>query len=231
MNKHNVIIKKGVLCFMANIDERSLYCVLQLIDSTWSDVAYIDKDILMENLEMLSDGITSAGDRSIRKNVAHYLLDNYAMLYLTMCLSSDYRTMCKIAVDTAKEDMYLPYEDNDAAFRNKPEYPKYYICLSRYDKSMASSIIKRISDSMNKVEKYDQVMDYAMCNLSAEDKLIIGYCISNLFYLIKAFYISEAFVDDTKHCIGMATKFADEVLVEIEKAKLEKLNNEKEEDE
>lgn len=202
-----------------HINQKAMYCVLQLIDSTWSDIAYIDKDTLMENLEMLSDGITSVGDRSIEKDIAHYLLDNYAMLYLTMALSSNYRTLCKFAVDAAKEDMYFPYADDDATFRNRDDSSEYIICLSRYDKFMASTFIRRISVSMEKAEKYYPVMDYAMCNLSDEDKLIIGYCISNLFYLIKAFYISGAFVDDTKHFIGMATKFADEVLVELEKVK------------
>jgi len=39
---------------MANIDERSLYCVLQLVASTWADVALIDKQVLQHNVHFMS---------------------------------------------------------------------------------------------------------------------------------------------------------------------------------
>ena len=197
---------------MAQVNSQTLYCVLQLIDSTWSDIAIIDRDVLQENLELLTDSITDIGDRTISKKRVNYLLDNYFMLFLLLALSAEYRDLIKFAVESNKKEHYLMRDSANPEYKNNSDSPDMYIDLSKYDAKIASTVVSKIMKSMEQATKYRVVMDYAITYLPAEDKLKIGYCISNLFYLIRTFATNNLFMSDTKKFVSMVNGFADDVV-------------------
>lgn len=201
------------------VNQQSLYCVLQLISATWADVALIDKQVLQYNVSLMSHGGADISERMVPKKRAYFLLDNYYKIFMAMILSNEYRHLARLAVDVAM--MTEPYDDGyeSPEFRNSADSKNFYINLARYDKRLSSEVINRIVKSNEAISKYYPVIDYAMSVLTEEDRLDIGYCISNLHYFIRAFVRCEEFVNDTKDYMKLACEFGDEVLVELEKAK------------
>ncbi|MCR5421719.1 MAG: hypothetical protein K6E98_12025 [Lachnospiraceae bacterium] len=156
------------------------------------DIAFLDFDVLSHNINLgKSDGM-SEYDRSIDLKTFDYILDNYGWLFVSLINQSAIRTLCvnavvaEIKIDEYGLDTENAREDNYDDIMT--------VDLSNYNETVLKQICSRIVKSLDEIENYVDFIDMLVLSLTEDDKISIGFCISNFMYLFRAFAQNKMFV-------------------------------------
>lgn len=190
-----------------HVDSGAEAVIIELLSNIFDDVAYMDPATVRQNIELATSGGFSKSDRSIRAGLANYLISHFALIYTGLVVNKEFRETFKDAVDLEIcFDNVSPYEK--ASIRNtmsdgKPVSSKgsFVIDTGRYSDSVYKKLNEKLSLSFSKLTKHDETISQAINDLSDDDKIIIGFCVSNFMYLIRAFDKNSTFKNYVRYII------------------------------
>lgn len=193
--------------------------VTELISVVFSNIAYMDPETVRSNMELASEYGMSKSDRSIKVDLANYLLSHFSLIYTGLIVNSDFRdtvveaVAVEIALDSKPsgfvQQIRSDMQNNKSFVSDRKGI--YVINLSRYSDSIYKKINAKLFDSFDKVRKFDKAIDYATDNLEDDAKIRIGFCVSNFMYLIRAFSKNPLFtryvktiIHSVQHQLGLS---------------------------
>lgn len=159
-----------------------------------SNIAYLDAESVKLNLALATPSGWSEEDRSIRAGLVNYLLNNFGYIRYVLIQDSDLR---KLFVDCVKSEIELDLQDDneyiafvrakDMDVDDHSNEKMFVIDLSSYNSKIANKIVEKVKSALMSVENLDYFIDYYTNELTEEDRVDIGFCVSNFMYLIRAF--------------------------------------------
>lgn len=170
--------------------------VIELISVVFSNVAFMDPDTVRHNMELACEGGMTKTDRSIKTDLANYLLSHFSLIYTGLIVNSDFRdtvveaVSVEIALDSKPSEFVKQIRSdmqNGEMQRLDAQKGSYVINFSKYNDNVYKKLNGKLFDSFDKIKSYDKVIDYESSNLDEETKIRIGFCVSNFMYLIRAF--------------------------------------------
>lgn len=167
--------------------------IVALIGEYFGNIAAIDDKTLRENIVLGCENGFSEEDRSVRAELVDYLFDNFSVIYLGLLVNDDFRSSFKKAVDLEldladKSRSYI--RDVRQQLRDGPVLPSkgnVVIDLSRFDLAAAKEVSVRVRSSMDKIAPFSDEFNSIVQEVTDPDAAVIGFCISNFMYLIRAF--------------------------------------------
>jgi hypothetical protein len=191
-----------------NVNLRSEQSVVVMLDNLFSDIAYLDPDVVRHNIEQACNGGMPLSDRSIRLELANYFFKHFAVIYFGLIISPDVRdafmsaVQAEIGLDSVDAGSLKEIRDamkSNSSKQKKPSKGNYVIDFSvDYNDNIYKIINKRIYDSMMKFEDFDDMLNEFAIKLSREDMIHLGFIFSNFMYLIRALIHNGLFVDYIK---------------------------------
>ena len=182
---------------MENTDARAnVYAedlISALIGQYFGNTAAIDRNTIHENVLLGCEGGFSEEDRTLRGELADYLLDNFSVIYLGLLVNDDFRDRFGEAV---RFEMELAGKSRDYAaemrrrFRSPLREPSEYsivLNFGTFNLALAKNISCRIRASMDRIAPFADEFDSILREISDDDAAKTGFCICNFMYLIRAF--------------------------------------------
>lgn len=186
--------------------------VVDLISALFDAVAYVDPETLKYNIGLASDGGMSKSDRSIRLELANYILNRFAYIYVGLIVDYKFRDafieaiQMEILLDTGNDvdsmmlsDIRKQMETDNPS--RKPSKGNYIVDLSVYNSAALDRISDKITSSFSAFDNYKDGIDLLAARLTQRDRTEIGFCISNFMYAIRALSKNGQFADYVKYMI------------------------------
>lgn len=196
-----------------DVNLRSEQSVVVMLHNLFSDVAYLDPDVVRYNIELAGPKGMPVEERSIRMELANYLFKHFAVIYFGLVMSSSVRDAFMRAVqaeigldEMSREDVKEIREAMKSQNPNKkPSRGNYVVDFSvDYNDNIYKIINRRIYDSMVQFEDFDDALNEFAIKLTREDMIHLGFIFSNFMYLIRAFVCNGIFVDYVKSLVEEA---------------------------
>jgi len=174
-------------------DERAEAEVVSLLSTLFGSVAYMDPETVRTNVLLACDGGFCLDDRTIDCDIAHFLLNDFSLIFIGMIVNKEIR---KLILEAVSAEITLDEKDDIfvASIRKEMEYkenntlnPKYVIDLSSYNEEVYRYINSELSESLDCVSDFYETIDELISCLSDDDKIDIGYIVSNFMYMLRAF--------------------------------------------
>jgi hypothetical protein len=193
-----------------NIDMTAENTTVDMLDTLFGHIAYLDPDTVRFNLGLASEGGFTKEDRSIRFELANFLMNNFAYVFLGLVINPEFRDSF---IQAVKLEIGIDYTDNETKAQMRrdirlPEMHKksskgdYVVDLSKYDDHIFRVINKKLSGSFEKVSDYNDGIDQVIAAMTSNDMINVGFCVSNFMYLIRAFSKNDLFVDYVKTVVS-----------------------------
>jgi hypothetical protein len=106
-------------------------------------------------------------------------------LYFALLVDSQYRQSIK--------NSYIPMMYKFDKLPGKELSNRSVVDFSLYNHDVYMSVLKRITNSMNVLDDYKELIDVCAKQLTMEDMIDIGYIVSNFGYCIKALSVDKHF--------------------------------------
>lgn len=195
-----------------NIDLKSEAAVVELLTNIFSSVAYTEPGTIRHNIELASNDGMTKNERSISVEFTNYLLTHFSTIFLGLIVNDEIRRTFKeavcieIALDNHDEDYVKNIRNAQMDIGSCVDKSKctdvYVVNLSAYSEGTYKKLNKMISESFTKIEIYDETLDSMIDDLTDEDKINIGFCVSNFMYLLRALSKNQLFATYTKTIIN-----------------------------
>ena len=167
--------------------------VIEILAAIFDNVAYMDPGTVRHNIELACVDGMSKTDRSIPVDLANNLINNFAFIYAGLIVNADFRETIKEAVSVeialdSKTEEFVKQIRGDMQ-NSKARYSKnvFVMNFGVYNDAVFKKLTTKIFDSFAKLKQFNAVIDSFCEDLTEEDKIAIGFCISNFMYLIRAF--------------------------------------------
>ncbi len=175
--------------------------VLKLLNILFQDIADLDSDMIKQNMHLATSDGFSENDRSIRVDLAKYLLQNFGYFRHMLITCENVRKACVFYIQRemdadgySDEDLYaLRMREFD--FRYDGTEDVYVVNLSRYDVKMADDIKNTLIIAMESTSALDESDTKDILSLTEKDRMFIGYCASNFMYFIRALAKNYTLID------------------------------------
>lgn len=175
--------------------------VVTLLDNLFRDIAYLDVTTVRHNIGLASEGGMVKTDRLIRSDTANFFMKHFAVVYLGLVISDDFRQefikaiqleMNLDNVSAAKKEFFRNQmrADDDSAVKSN-----YLVDLSSYNDDVYKKVNKKLFLSLQSMAEFDDGFDAFSAKLSQNDMINIGFIASNFMYLLRAFGKNYLFVD------------------------------------
>ncbi|MBO5435119.1 hypothetical protein J6A31_04785 [bacterium] len=187
-----------------NVNELAEAAIVKFIATIFGDIAVLDPDTVRHNVELACKGGMSEADRSIRAELAVYLLKNFAYIYMGLIANAEFRDTFKEAVSVeialdSKSEAFVKQIRGDMKFgKAGTSKGNFVIDLSSYSNSVHKKFNNQAAESLNKIASYGDAIGEMMQEMTNEDKVVNGFCISNFMYVIRAFAKNELFANYVK---------------------------------
>ena len=204
-------IKKGVIKIMpntnvenVNVDPTAESAVVELLANVFNSIAYMDPDTVRHNIELASEGGMSKADRSIRVELANYLLSHFSLIFVGLVVNKEFRDTFKEAVSI---EIALDNKDKDFVKQMRQEMKdsnpgeskgNFVLNFGNFNENVYKKMNLKLSDSFSKITEYDETIGELSSELSEDDMIDIGYCASNFMYLVRAFAKNNMFANYVK---------------------------------
>ena len=200
-----------------NVDPLAEEAVVTLIASMFSDIAIMSPETVRKNIELACEGGMSEKDRSIRAELANYVINHFAYIIMGMVANEEFRGMIfdavltEIGLDGEPQDFIDEIRrDMSRDIRpSKPSKGKYVIDLSGYDDKLFKAISDRFSRSLEKMAQFDDEMSECVDGLTDEEREQIGFCISNFMFAFRALSQNPLFASCLKGTIRAVEETVD----------------------
>ncbi len=197
------------------INQTAEQAVVAIIANLFESSAFIDTDTLRRNIQCGCAGGSSRADRTIRADLADYLMSNFGVIFIGLLINKDFRDtfMESIAIENVIDDknpeIIAKIRDDMKVGEQKSSAGDYVVDFSKYDDAMFKSINGMLLQSFKRVDNYSEQIDVFIDNLTEDDMIDIGYCVSNFMYLIRAFSQNGLFANYVKRVIHNAKDLLD----------------------
>ena len=175
--------------------------VVRLAATLFNFTAQMDREAMRHNIELAAGGMP-VEDRTIRAELANYLLARISVFTFGLVLSEDFRYTVRDAVamemQLEKESGVFVQEvraDMARGVRVRPSKGNYVINLGRYNDKTFKFVMAKVAASAEACAPFDKEIEAAAKSLSDEAQLEIGFIVSNFMYLIRAFAKNLTFTD------------------------------------
>lgn len=181
--------------------------VVEILANVFNSISYMDPDTVRHNIELACEGGMSKSDRSIRVELANYLLSHFSLIFVGLIVNSEFRDTFKEAVSI---ELALDNKDKDFVKQMRKEMSdsahieskgNFVLNFGNFNENVYKKMNSKLSDSFSKITEYDEVIDELVGELTEEDMIDIGYCVSNFMYLIRAFAKNTMFANYVKTVI------------------------------
>lgn len=180
--------------------------VVELLFNVFDGIAYMDPDAVHQNMVLASGGF-SMEDRSIRMELANYLIGHFAFIYAGLIVNDDFRrtfmeaVSVEIALDSEPEGFVMDVRAQMADQKERDSRGNFVVNLSVYNDAFYRRINSKLSFSFGKVTQFGESIDRFAAQLSDDNRIDIGYCASNFMYAIRAFSKNAAFAGYVKSVV------------------------------
>lgn len=187
-------------------NELAVQGISDLIGVLFKDVAYLDVSTLRDNFNLASGGMP-VSDRSIRAELANYLMSHFGLIYVGLIANQDFRetvaeaVTVEIALTSKTPEFVRHFRHNMLDGTAKQSKGNFVIDLSKFDVNVYKKISGKLFGSIEKIADLDNAVTSLVNDLDDEAKISIGLCMSNFMYLIRAFAKNELFVKYVKTVI------------------------------
>ena len=164
-----------------------------IFDNTLGTYCPMDEDAFCESLKLASSSCTTDPYRTFSTPKMDFLLDNFAMVIVTLALDSEFRSVLIKALENERS-LYMYSEDhlyqvlNDIGYR--PDEDHITIDVDRCDCTTPDVVISRIANSYSKLMRSD-ALDAVLYDLDPEDAKEVGYVGSSFMPFIAALEHSD----------------------------------------
>lgn len=178
--------------------------VVKLVSTIFSDVAYMEPSTVRHNVELACEGGMSREDRSIRAELANYLMSHFSLLYIGLIINKEFRdtfveaVSVEIALDDKDEEFVNNIRKDMQDGRPKTSKGNYVINLSSYNEKVYQKLNGKLAESFDKVIQFNDAITEIAADLTDEECSEIGFVASNFMYLIRAFAKNPLFTNYAK---------------------------------
>lgn len=182
-------------------DTAAEIAVVQLLSDMFLGISYLDTETIQKNVKLACAKGASVDDRSIKVEVANYLMSNFSIIFMGLVINPEFRNTFKDAVSVEvvldeKDEAYVKeVREQMKSSHTKPSKGNFVINLESYNDNVYRKILNKLIESFSRVEEYNDVVDEIASELTIDDAVTIGFCVSNFMYLIRALAKNEVFFD------------------------------------
>lgn len=186
------------------VDPIAEAAIVELLANVFNGVAYMDADTVRHNIELATDDGMSKSDRSIRVELANYLLSHFSLVFVGLIVNKEFRETFKeavsveIALDNKDEEFVKRIRSEMQDGANLPTKGNFVVNFGSYNENIYKKLNGKLSNSFSKITQYDDTMSELIEELTDDDMIDIGFCASNFMYLIRAFAKNPLFANYVK---------------------------------
>lgn len=200
-----------------HVDPISEEAVVKMIAQMFNPIAYMEPEALQKNIRLACNGGFSKKDRSIRAELANYLISHFSLLMMGLVSNAQFRNMLRDAVAMEQalesEDAQFVEEARADMARDIPKVASkgsFVLNLSSYNDKVFRNLNSRFSASLERAAEYDDEISRLARDLDDESMSTIGYIVCNFMYLFRAFAQNPTFTScvkstfsDVQHQLGL----------------------------
>ena len=181
--------------------------VIQLLSDIFLGVAYFDVDTMRDNVALACAGGAPKDLRTIKVEIANYLLSNFGVIFMGLIINEDFRdifveaTSIEIALDDKDPEFIKNIRNSMKMDSEKPSKGNFVVNLENYNDNIYKKVVTKIGDSFRRVESYNDAVDMLINELSDRAMMDIGFCFSNFMYLYRAFANDPVFFEYVRKVI------------------------------
>ena len=112
----------------------------------------------------------------------------------------------EIGLEGKDDDYIRKIRDEMCPSENQSGKESYVIDLGRYSDDIYRYINGRLADSFDKITDLSETVDIMILELSEEDMIDIGFCVSNFMFLLRAFAQNGIFLEYIKTVVETVNK-------------------------
>lgn len=189
------------------VNAKSEQVVVEILSTFFDDVGFIDPETVSGNIELGCEGGMSKADRSIKSDLANYLIKNFSLIFIGLISNKSLRGDFKDAVSV---EIGLDHQPEPVVKRMRQEMRDgvpsanksvYVINFGKENAVVYEKILNMLADSIYLVKSYEAAVSELISELNDDDRIEIGFCISNFMYLIRAFSKNQAFCNYVKDVV------------------------------
>lgn len=194
------------------VDVRAEEFVTRLLSTLFTDVAALSDSVIRKNVELACETGFPKADRTIKSETANYLLKNFGVIYLGLISNNVFRDSFKdavaveISLDEKSDEFIRDIREDMRDGEEEPSKGNFVLDFSTYKPAVAEKIGTMISDSLAKISEFEDEFNTLVDELTEEEFIVIGFCISNFAYLIRAFDKNIVFMHYVKDVISIVRK-------------------------
>lgn len=194
------------------VDVIAEIATVEILSNIFNHIAYMDAETVRENIEMACYGGFEPSDRTIPKEVGDWIMDNFSLIFLGLIVNQDFRDAMMEAVSVEigleeRDDGFIKrIRDEMGSSENLEGMDNYLIDLGRYSDDMYRYINGRLADSFGKITDFGETVDIMISELSEDDMIDIGFCVSNFMFLLRAFAQNGVFREYIKTVVETVSK-------------------------
>lgn len=184
-----------------HVDARAEEAMVRLASTLFNFTAQMDPEAMRRNVELAAGGMP-VEDRTIRAELANYLLSRISVFTFGLVMSEEFRYMVKDAVAMeiqldGESGVFVQEVRADMArgVRVRPSKGNYVINLGRYNDNTFKFVMSKVALSAEVCAPFDREVQEAARVLSTNAQVDIGFIVSNFMYLIRAFAKNLTFTD------------------------------------
>lgn len=209
------------------VNETSKLAYITLCNNLFGNFAVLIDEDMVQSANYLSDGETDARTRCLPVEVVHFVIDHCGALMARLITHDKFRERLIGIIDYEKNRM----ESNQFNHLWMDIPNSITIDLSTYDDEAYKRLCGQLKRGVNEIMPFSDYYDYELNLLSFDDKILIGYIVNNMYYLIRALADMDTFFDWLKsvvpvelHYLEMKPKYP-VTLTEEELEILEEMGN------
>ena len=194
--------------FLTDCGQNRPLTTIDMLASIFNGIAYIDADTVRYNIERACEGGFAREDRSISMELADWLMYNFSLIFVGLISNKDFRetimeaVSIELTLDDRPDDFVASIREDMNEGKALESKGNLVINFGAYSDKIFKIVNAKLADSFEKVSEYYDTIDNMSTELSEDDMIDIGYCVSNFAYLIRALSKNNLFTVYVKSVIG-----------------------------
>lgn len=199
---------KNVEAGTVYVDATAEAAVVDLLANVFNGIAYMDPDTVRYNIERMSEGGFSQEDRSIGIELADWFMRNFSLIYTGLIVNKSFRekiievVSVELALDDRPEDFVATIREEMKEDKVHESKGNIVLNLGAFDNEIYKEVNAKLADSFVRISEYNDTIDNMSAELSEDDLIDIGYCVSNFAYLFRAFSKNDGFMVYVKSVVN-----------------------------
>jgi hypothetical protein len=174
--------------------------IVDLLSSIFDGIAYLDSETVRYNVLLACEGGMSKEDRSIRVELGNYLMSHFGIIFAGLVINNDFREAFTEAVSTEISLDDMP-ADKVSVIRNamrdtvdrSSSSGNFVINLGSFNDKIYRKINSKLLDSFGRIDSFSDAVDDFIRDLTDDERIDIGFVVSNFMYLVRAFSKNAVF--------------------------------------